>query len=209
MPPADVITISSSYGTQGNRIANLVGEMLSIPVHDQAIVTQIASAAHVLPATVETIDETAESRIDDYLDALLREKSFDQHDYFRVLSQVIVALWNRGPCVLVGHGAQYLIPADHRLAVRLLAPPTLRAQTIAQDKRVDEATARHEVKEKDAQREAFIRHFFHAHIDDPLAHDIVINTAHLSAAAAATAIVGAFLHRFAASLAPESGIAVA
>jgi hypothetical protein len=96
---ANVVAISAAHGTHGNRIAERVGQILELPVYDKEIVEHIASRAHVQVDTVRTLDERAQSRIDDYLTALLHERNFDQSDYLRALTKTITALGKHSPWV--------------------------------------------------------------------------------------------------------------
>ena len=194
--PPDVVAISSAYGSQGLLIADAVGECLSLPIYNHELVTSIADEAHVRPATVESIDESAEGSVDDYIDALTREKSFSQSDYFRALSHAVAALCRRGPCVLVGHGAARLVPAEHRLAVRVTAPPEIRCQTIASAEGIDQHRARKNLKHEDDRQESFLRRFFHVHVESPTIYDLVLNTHHMTVADGAAEIVTAFRLKF-------------
>jgi cytidylate kinase len=194
--PADVVVLSVEYGAQGTDIANTVGELLSVPVYDHAIVAQIAKEAHVRTATVETVDETVQGPVDGYLVALVREKNFTQSDYFKVLSHTITELWQRGPCVLVGHGAEHIIPKDHRLAVRIVAPEESRRRLVAQRDCLDDKEARRQVAHKDEERRAFVRHFFHADVKDPLGFDMILNTYRLTVADCAATIVSSYRNMF-------------
>lgn len=192
----DVIVISSAYGSPGLSIAKAVADSLSFPIYNHEIVASIAEEAHVRVATVENLDETAEGSINDYLDALMRENSFSQSDYFRALSHAIIALWKHGPCVLVGHGANNLVPVQHRLAVRVTAPPETRCVAVAIAEDLDRHAARRKVQQQDARLESFMRRFFHAHVEDPFAYDLVLNTHHMTITDSATAVIAAYRRRF-------------
>lgn len=192
----DVITLSSAYGSRGLSIAETVAGTLCFPLYNHELVTSIAEEAHVRVATVETLDETAEGAIDDWLDALIRENSFSQSDYFRALSHAVVVLWKRGPCVLAGHGANRLLPAEHRLAVRVTAPVEVRCETVAKAEGIDQHLARRKVRHEDEREEAFMRRFFHLHVESTIAYDLVLNSHHMSIAEGAAAIVTAFRQRF-------------
>jgi cytidylate kinase len=193
---ADVVAISSAYGPLGQRIASMVGGQLRVPVYDRAIVEHVAKTARVRVATVETLDERAQGAIDDYLTALFREKTFNQSEYLKALSETIAALWKHGPCVFVGHAASHLIPQEHRLAVRIIAPEELRTKRVAQMRGLDLGQARRAVKRKDAERASFLRRLFGSKIDDPLGYDLVINTSAMTAAASAAIIVEAYRRTF-------------
>lgn len=199
-PPAraaNVIAVSNSYGSQGIPIGRRIGEIMSIPVYDREVVEHIATNAKVRVDIVETLDEHAQGAMDDYITGLFREQSFYQDDYARELTRTIVTLWHHGPCVIIGHGCCHIVPRSHSLAVRLTGPEATRAmrvQNLEALPMIEDAKRR--LARVDAEREAFIRKFFGVRIDDPLAYDMIINTARFDTQSCAETIVEAFKRRF-------------
>ncbi|HEY3352454.1 MAG TPA: cytidylate kinase-like family protein [Polyangia bacterium] len=194
----DAVCISNSFGAQGAVVAALVGERLQLPVYDREIVAHIAQTAHVHVETVETLDQRALSRIDDFVTALFRERAFDLNDYVRTLTRTVAALWGHGPCVLVGHGAVHIVPRDHRVAVRVVGAVPDRVRRVMALKGLDEKEARRLVQRTDAEREGFHRRGFGAWVDDPVAYDLIVNTSSLPISVCATVIVDAYRAKFAA-----------
>jgi cytidylate kinase len=193
--PASVITISREAGSGGSEVAEKVGALLEIPVYDSQIVEHIAKTSQVQVQTVETLDERAQSRLDNYLTALFRERNFDQSDYLRSLTKAVTALWGHGPCVMLGRGAGHIIYRRYSLSVRLVAPFAQRVKHRAQVLDLSEAEATRLVQRLDAEREAFILRFFAKSIDDPLCYDLVLNMAGFNATAAAGMIAEAYRHK--------------
>ena len=175
-PAALVITMSNAEGALGDQIARTVAATLGVPFYDREIVEHISRTADIQIETVETLDDTARGRFDDYIASLFHERGFDQGDYFRALTRTITALWAHGPCVLLGRGAGYIIDRKHALAVRVEAPTPLRIKRVQQVAHLSHEDARRRVERADSQREAFIRHFFDADIYDPVNYDLVLNT---------------------------------
>lgn len=194
--PASVITISNQIGSSGELIAQKVGEKLGVPVYDRAVVDHIATTEQVRVDVVETLDERAQSSVDDYVTNLFREKNFDQGDYLRALTKTITSLWAHGRCVIVGHGAAYIIWRKKLLAVRTVAAPHHRIRRVEDMKQLDRVAAERFMHRTDAERAAFIRKHFGANIDDPLNYDLVLNTTGLDAERAADIIVDTYRIRF-------------
>ncbi len=196
-PIAKIITLSNAYGSHGIPIAHKIGELTGFTVYDREIVEHIATNARVRVDLVDTLDERAQGAIDDYITGLFRERSFYQDDYARELSKTIVSLWHHGPCVILGHGCCHVVPRSHSLAVRLTGPQAaraLRVQSLESLATIEQAKRR--VERVDAEREAFIRKFFGVHIDDPLAYDLIINTARYDTQTCAETVVEAYKQRF-------------
>ena len=72
-----------------------------------------------------------------------------------------------------------------------VAPLKLRVRRVMADMKMDEDNARKEIERFDASRRQFIRAYFKAELDDPENYDLVVNTEHISYAAAALIVVNA------------------
>jgi cytidylate kinase len=173
------IVISYAAGTSGMEIADRIAERLELPHHDQEIVEYIASSAKVHLATVESLDKHVESRIDELIAGLFRERSFDRSDYLRLLRRTVARLRRKGPCVISGHGAVHLVPRDQALMLRLTAPAEVRAQQLAVEQDLDLPRARRQLHRIDSEQAAFHRRFFDVEVDDPAQYDLIIDTAWL------------------------------
>lgn len=194
--PAPVIAISNQLGSAGQPLAQKVGEMLGVPVYDREIVEHIATTEKVHVEVVESLDERVQSRVDDYVLNLFRERNFDQSDYVRALTHTITSLWAHGTCVFVGRGATHIVWRKKLLAVRTVAPLTQRLRRVEDLFGVDKAGAERIIQRTDAERSAFIRKHFASDIDDPVSYDLVLNTAGLDTGHAARVIVTAFQEKF-------------
>lgn len=190
--PANVVTLSNAYGSNGVGIGHRVAALLEIPVYDREIVEHIATDSRVRVETVETLDEVVQSRLDDYVSAIFRERNFDQSDYLRALTRSIMALWGHGSCVLIGRGASHIVYRKNALAVRVIAPANWRVKWLVDHHQISPDEADRRLQRHDAERAAFIRRLFGADIDDPLIYDVVINRVGMSDEECAELIVEAF-----------------
>ena len=142
------------------------------------------------------VDTHARIHIDNYLTALLREKNFDQKDYFQELTRTIIALWHHGPCVFLGRGAAHTLPPEYVLSVSIVAPETDRIRRTEHLDGLNRGDARKKIVRKDAEREEFIRKHHGRDIHDILIHDIVLNTKNLTVEACARIVADAYRLRF-------------
>jgi len=78
----------------------------------------------------------------------------------------VVSLWEHGPCLLMGHGAFHLVPREHALRVRLLAPLSRRTAELAREERLDARAASRELARRDSEQVAYHRRYFHADLAD-------------------------------------------
>jgi cytidylate kinase len=195
-PRRKVVAIGNMMGANGRAIGKRVGKFLDIPNYDRDLLRTIAETAHISVRTIETLDEHARSRVDDYLAGLMNEKSFDMDDYLRLLTRVVVALWRHGPCVMTGHGCVHIIPRDCSLTVRLVAPLDLRVQRVASCGSLSLAEAKKRVLAADLERETFHHRHFKVNLRDCLLYDLVLNTAFLDDDACGRIIAAAYRNKF-------------
>jgi cytidylate kinase len=80
------------------------------------------------------------------------------------------------------------------LHVRVIAPPSLRAERIARAHGIPLAAAREQVEASDRARREYVR-YYHADWDDPELYDLVINTGRLTPGRAAALVCLAVQHR--------------
>jgi cytidylate kinase len=93
--------------------------------------------------------------------------------------------------VLVGRGAQFLLPRDKGLAVRLIAPLGYRVEEVMRREGLDQTEACRLIEEADRGRRDFARRYFQKDIGDPHLYDLVLNVERLGPAAVVQQIVAA------------------
>lgn len=196
LPEGPWITISRSAGSRGSQIARQVAERLGWVAYDREIVETIARKADVRQKVIDTLDERVIGDLDDYFSRLAVKDYPGASVFIRHLMAVVTTLGRRGKAVLVGRGAQFLLHPEYGLRVRVVAPLELRARRHARMHRIPVKEARRQVGRIDAQRIAWIRRYFREELTDPLSHDLVINTAHLTLEQAVDLVVLAFRSRF-------------
>ena len=91
----------------------------------------------------------------------------------------------------MGRGAQFILPRDENLKVRVIAPLAMRIHNVAHELDMSESEAQKMILKNDSDRRSFSRKYFYADVSDPLNYDMVINTARLSSDAAGKSIIAA------------------
>ncbi|OHB70933.1 MAG: hypothetical protein A2V70_19565 [Planctomycetes bacterium RBG_13_63_9] len=185
------IAISREAGAGGSEIARLVGEELGWEVLDKSLLDHVAERLQVSPMTLELVDETQSNWVFDVLGTWMDRTIITHDKYVAHLGRVILAAARRGNVVLVGRGAQFLLPRNKGLAVRLVAPLKYRVERIMQCENLGEPDARRFVEQLDAGRREFAERYFHRDIGDPGLYDLVINVARLGPAGAVEQIIAA------------------
>jgi cytidylate kinase len=77
--------------------------------------------------------------------------------------------------VFVGRGAQFILPRELGLAVRLIAPKKQRVQQITERRQCSRHDAEKFVDETDIGRADFVQRYFHHDVADSHLYDLVIN----------------------------------
>jgi cytidylate kinase len=188
----DFITISREAGACGGQVAELVGQKLGWEVLDKNLVDHVADRYRLSRPMLEMVDETTADWADTIFGNWFDRKIISHAKYVAHLSQVVLAAARRGSVVLVGRGAQFLLPRDQGLAVRIIAPTGFRVREIVRRHGLDAAEAQRFIARVDRDRRQFVQQFFHRDIDDPHLYDLVINVARRGPAATAEQIVDAY-----------------
>ncbi|MCG3157368.1 MAG: Cytidylate kinase [bacterium] len=172
------LTISREQGSGGNEISQRLAERLGWHLYDREIIEAIASRTHVREELVARFDEHHQSAMDTYLRNLFTGQRFDNTQYIRHLSQVVLGVAKFGRVIILGRGANFILPPEAGLRVRIVAPPEARCRRLMAELNCEEKKAWQIISEADKKRREFLQHHFHAHANDALAYDVTINTAH-------------------------------
>ena len=167
----------------------MIGERLARRLHldlfHQEMIHAMARSAKVSSRLLETLDERGLSVLDDWMAYMVDARHMWPDQYMKHLMKVIGAIGRHGGAVLIGRGANFILPPE-----RVIAPFDVRAANVARDHQVSEKDARNRITKTDSQRRAFIRKYFNTSIADPLNYDMVVNTGSVSINGAVEAIAG-------------------
>jgi cytidylate kinase len=169
------VFISRECGSGGSLLAQKIGERLGWGVFDSKIVDEIAQMAHVQQRLVQSVDEHVHSA----WERTWRQYALDDlpdKKYLHHLRQVVMTLGHHGNVIFVGRGAEFFLPPQCGLRVRLVAPVDFRAQRIAENDKISMDRARSKVNVTDAERVAFVWKAFGKDVGSPLNQDLIINT---------------------------------
>jgi cytidylate kinase len=127
----------------------------------------------------------------DWLCSLTLDSYLSPYGYREHLKRVLTAVARVGSAVILGRGAHLVLPPGSALRVLVVAPLPFRVHAFAEREGVDPVEAERQVREQEADRRAFLRRHFGAELTDPLAFDLVLNTAQLGVEGAAASVVSA------------------
>lgn len=178
-PALPCITISREVGSLGRELAERLAERTSWQVFDKELVEYIAGHAHVRKEMVEIFDHKTQSELDTWIVTLLTRHALSSDKYFKHLVTTILSIGQHGHAIILGRGANFIIPDHRALKIKLVAPEPRRIQNVMQDQRINEEEALKFIKQADRERAAFMRRFFHQEQDLPTDYDLVLNSGKL------------------------------
>ena len=161
-----IITISREFGSGGRTIGHQVAEKLGIPFYDKELVEHIALESGFAPKFVEENGEHAPGRS-------LLSYAFAPQGVPGVMNGLSTAdfLWNiqcnviqqlaeKGPCVIVGRNADYILK-DHPDAFHVFihASMAFRANRIVRLYGESEKSPEARLQEKDKRRRINYQHY--------------------------------------------------
>jgi cytidylate kinase len=190
-PRLPVITIAMQPGSGGSLIAGKVAERLAFDWYHRDVVEQIAKSAKIRSTVVNTLEKKRRTGVEDFISSLIEDQYLHPDSYLNYLLLVINTIAKHGRAVIVGRGANFILPPEDIFSVRVIAPLETRVRNVAVAYRVSTKEAKKRVMQRQSKRKAFVRQAFHADISDPLHYDMVINTGKISIEAAVDGIIGA------------------
>lgn len=152
-----VITISREFGSGGRTVGKLVAEKLGIPCYDQELIQKIAQESGYCEEFVAEKTEKAHNKF--------LSNTFAFRDYYGNSIQdkiwlaqlkAIVEVANKGPCVIVGRCADFILAeTSDLLRVFIHADNETRAKRIVEQYGESDQSPEKRLKEKDKRRAAY------------------------------------------------------
>ena len=178
-PTGPVITISREPGSEGHVLAKKIAEELKIDLFDREIIHEVAKSANMSERVVKSLDEKERSILENWIQFLKTSRWFWGDEYVHHLTNVIGTIHEHGSAVILGRGANMLLPPEETLRVRFVAPFDIRVQNISKEQNISQEKAKKYIYKEESDRKAFVRKYFQVDIDDAVNYDLVINTQYI------------------------------
>ena len=161
-----IITISREFGSGGRTIGRMVAERLGIPFYDKELVDQIAVESGFAPGYVDEHGEHAPGKsVFSYAFAPQGVPGVMQGmsaaDFlWNIQCNVILQLAQKGPCVIVGRNADYILKdREDCLHTFIHADKAFRADRIVRLYGESEKSPNSRLQEKDKRRRVNYHHY--------------------------------------------------
>ena len=178
-PTVTMVTVSREPGSGGKLIAKGISECLGFDLFHQEMIHEMALSAKVSARMLESLDEKGLSMLDDWISAVVNQQHLWPDEYLQHLLKVVSAIGRHGNAVLVGRGANFILPLENTMRLRVIAPSSFRARKVAEEFDLSVKEAERRILNTESDRRAFVRKYFHKDIADPIHYDLVVNSATL------------------------------
>jgi hypothetical protein len=172
-----IVTISREPGCSSHPLGRILAHRFGFDLYGIEIIDLIAKSTDFSRQMVATLDEKTQSAFEDWISESFFHEQFHSKSYLSNLSKVVFSIAAHGKAVILGRGANFLLPPQDRLAIRLIAPLEARVKNTMREQNLSEQKSREYIKKIEQQRRSFIRKHFLEDITDPVNYDLVINTA--------------------------------
>ena len=161
-----IITISREFGSGGRTIGRKVAEELGIPFYDKELVEQIAMESGFAPKFVEEHGEHSPSG--SFFSYAFAPQGvpgimngLSTADFlWNIQCNVILQLADKGPCVIVGRNADYILKdRQDALHIYVFADTPYRADRIVRLYGESEKSPEQRLNEKDKRRRVNYQHY--------------------------------------------------
>ena len=188
-----VITVSMLPGAGGSVVARKIAERLDFDLFHRDIVQEIAKSSKIRSTVVKTLEKERLTGMQDFISSLMEDQYMHPDTYLRHLLEVVNTIAKHGRAVIVGRGANFILPVEDIFAVRVIAPLEVRIIEVARAYKVSTEVAKRRVIQRESRRKAFVRQSFNANISDPIHYDLTINTGKIGIESAVEAVIGAVM----------------
>lgn len=183
-----IITISRQFGSGGRTVARKAADMLGIPCYDREIIQQIAEKSGFAE---DYVSEQSEYMDDGgFFGSLGMYGPTTRIAIWTEQCQIIKDLADKGPCIIVGRCADYVLKEYHEdlLKCFIYADMESRAHRIVSQYGESPEKPEKRLKDKDKRRAAYYEIYTDQDFGDPVNYDLCLNTGTLGIDACAEII---------------------
>ena len=165
-----IITIGREFGSGGHEIGQKLADRLGIPLYDNRLVSMAAEELGVKTEDAERVDESSLNTFvtgytatpgmyTEFINSASYLTSFDTEVY-RKQAEIIKSLAEKGPCVIVGRCADYVLKdRDGCINVFICADKADRKKRIMELYGLNERKAADRIRKTDKER----RYYYEVH----------------------------------------------
>lgn len=176
-----VVTISREFGSGGHTIGEKVAKELGIPFYDGEIVTRVAQDSGYAEEIIRDQGEYT-SPSSKWLDVSASSAMYfqtPQDEIFLAQRKVILDYASKGPCVIVGRCADYILSNADIRSINVFIHSDMEHRTkhiIERYGEIEHVTAKKRLEKKDKQRKTYYRYYTDRVWGDYHNYDLSLNS---------------------------------
>jgi len=191
------ITVSRETGSGGREIAQKVAKTLEMNYYDKELVDLVAKTAKKRRQLIKALDERTQDGIATIVNSFLGFESLPEGAYIKSLIRLVLGIAACHSAVIVGRGANFILPKKTILRVRVIAPLAVRINyTRAHHQNESDEELIEKMKRVHQDRKGFVKKYFNKNISNANYYDLVVNTEDCSISQASEIIVATYRSRF-------------
>lgn len=187
---AHFVTISELVGAGGDAVGELLGKELNWPVFDKQILNVMACENEQQSRLYSAVDEREPGLYEETMQSFIPTES-PPGDYFHRLTDALFYIVRDGPAVVIGRGADLILPSSKGLRVRVVASLDHRIRRFAERTSLSFNQAAKQINSISKDRKKFIGRYFNVSDDEPTRFDLLLNVERFSFAQTVEAILSA------------------
>lgn len=184
-----MITISRQYGTDGHQIAKFLAEKLGIPFYDKDLITIASQETRFAEKAFDEAERTATTSLGYILSNRSNRSLYGMplnDQMFMVQSGIIRTIADKGPAVIVGRCADYVLSGyKPTIDIFLQASTEARTKTVMERENVSKKEAQTRIARLDKSRATYYNYYTDRKWSDLNNYDIALNVSHVTAEEAA------------------------
>ena len=191
------IVISRDPGSGGKLIARKIASKLDWTLFDKALMLKLSKELNIDTSVLTGIDEHGRTWFNDLFQSIFNPSYVSDVRYISLLKKILLHAAKMGNMVILGRGANIILPHDKCLRVRITASYEKRvANTYEYEHLKSKEEAKERVSHVQLHRNQFIRQYFGVNPHNPWNYDLVISTDHLTIDQSRDLIISAFKAKF-------------
>lgn len=158
-----IINIGRQFGSGGKEIAKVLGQKLGIEIYDNELISKAAEESGFSKELFLNSDESRSLfSVSSFFSSAgygLIENYVGDNELFRIQSEVIRGIAEKGSAIFIGRCADYILRDKDCLDIFITAPDEIRAKRISERLSVSIEVAKNLIKKKDRTRETYYNFF--------------------------------------------------
>jgi len=159
-----LINIGRQFGSGGKSIALALSKLLGIPVYDNELLIEAAKESGYSKEFFEDRDEKRSVlTLSNFFGASGRfgitENYLNDNELFRIQSEVIRSIADKGPAIFVGRASDYVLRDKECLDIFITAPMEDRKKRVAERRNISESEAEVLIQKQDKIRKSYYDYF--------------------------------------------------